>query len=185
MYELVKDLMVPISKFPKIKETATFAAAVLALEQAQLDYLAGRKEQRIVLVQDENGKIVGKLSPNDVIRGLEPLYETLDLQKVGSQVDTLELNAIQAMQKQTLLWNKPLDILCSAAKDVKVKDFARRPNQTQVIGSEENLNAALHRFVLFRHDSLFVREDKKLVGLLRFSDVYKEIGRRVKDVCQI
>lgn len=184
MHELVKDLMVPISKFPKIRETATFAAAVLALEQAQADYMAGRKEQRILLVQDEDGKIMGKLSPTDVIRGLEPRYETIDLQKAGAQVDSLELRTIQALQEQAMLWSKPLDDLCNAAKDVKVKDFSKRPNQSQVIEAGENLNAALHRFVLFRHDSLFVREDKKLVGLLRFSDVYREIGRRVKDVCK-
>ena len=185
MQDLVKDLMVPISKCPKIIDTATFAAAVLALEQAQLDYLSGKKEQRILLVQDDEGKIVGKLSPTDVIRGLEPRYETVVLSKAGAQVDNLELQAIHAMQEQAMLWSTPLNDLCLSAKDVRVKDFAKRPNLSQVIEAEDSLNTALHRFVMFRHDSLFVREDKRLVGVLRFSDVYREIARRVKDVCKL
>jgi len=36
---------------------------------------------------------------------------------------------------------------------------------------------------MFKHDSLFVMDGKKLTGVLRFSDVYKEIGRRIKESC--
>ena len=35
MEEHVKDFMVPIAKFPRISDTATFSGAVMALERAQ------------------------------------------------------------------------------------------------------------------------------------------------------
>ena len=50
---------------------------------------------------------------------------------------------------------------------------------------EESLNNAFHIFVMFRHDSLFVMDGNKLVGMLRFSDVYREIGRRIKETCRL
>jgi hypothetical protein len=90
---------------------------------------------------------------------------------------------IQPMKDQAMLWAKPLDDLCTTAKDVLVKDFIQAPKAHQVIDQEATLNNAFHRFVMFKHDSLFVMDGKKLVGLLRFSDVYREIGRKIKDTC--
>jgi len=183
MHQAVRDLMTPIGKFPRINDSATFAAAVLALEQAQQDYLSGRKEQRILLVQGADGKILGKLSPTDLIRGLEPNFDNVVDPRASSFISTGYV--IDAMKDLKLLWSKPLDDLCTTAKDVKIADFLRKPGHSQIIEAGESLNMALHRFVLYRHDSLFVMEDGKLVGLLRFSDVYREISRRMKDVCRL
>jgi len=44
------------------------------LETAQKRYLAGECRQRILLVEDEMEKIMGKLSPMDLLRGLETNY---------------------------------------------------------------------------------------------------------------
>ncbi|EPR33119.1 CBS domain containing protein [Alkalidesulfovibrio alkalitolerans DSM 16529] len=184
MNERVRDFMVPISKFPMISEAATFAGAVMALERAQEEYLSGKKEQRILLIQDDEGRIVGKLSPIDVVRGLEPDYDKLVDEQASSRVVNFDY-VIQSSKERALLWAKPLDDLCSLAKDVLVKDFIRHPTKSQTIESDEMLNIAFHRFVMFRHDSLFVMEDGKLVGLLRFSDVYREIVRRIKEVCRL
>ena len=183
MHETVNDLMTPIGKFPRINDTATFAAAVLALDQAQQEYAAGKREQRILLVQGADGKIVGKLSPTDVIRGLEPDFERFVDPQASSFISTGYV--IESMKNQAMLWAKPLDDLCSAAKDVRIRDFIRKPATSQVIGIGDTLNQAFHRFVMFRHDSLFVMDGAKLVGILRFSDVYREISRRLKDVCKL
>jgi len=183
MHDSVRALMVPSGKFPTIRDTATFSEAVLALEQAQQDYQTGKCEQRILLVQDQSGKVVGKLSPTDVIRGLEPDFDRIVNPKASSFISSGYV--IDAMKDLARLWSTPLDDLCATAKDVRVKDFLRKPAPSQVIGIDDTLNSALHRFVLLRHDSLFVTEGNRLVGLLRFSDVYREIGRRIKDVCSL
>ncbi len=179
----VKDFTAPIGKFPMISESATFAGAVMALERAQEEFMAGKREQRILLVCDSENKIVGKLSPVDVVRGLEPDFDKLVDPQASSFVSTAYV--IESMKDQTLLWSKPLDDLCRLAKEVKIKDFLRKPAPSQVIDAGDSLNLAFHRFVLHRHDSLFVKENNKLIGLLRFSDVYKEIVRKIKDVCRV
>lgn len=182
MESLVKDLAVPIAKFPRISDTATFSGAVMALERAQEEYLSGKREQRILLVTDSENKVVGKLSPLDVVRGLEPDYETLVDENASSRVENFDY-VIQPMRDQATLWSKPLDDLCARAKDIQVKDFLKPPKPHQIIAQDESLNAAFHRFVMFKHDSLFVMDGKKLTGMLRFSDVYREIGRRIRESC--
>ncbi|RPJ12936.1 MAG: hypothetical protein EHM37_08220, partial [Deltaproteobacteria bacterium] len=70
----MRDLMVPVEKFPKISDRASFYEALSALERAQETFLAGKSEQRILLVENEEGKVIGKLSPIDLLRGLERNY---------------------------------------------------------------------------------------------------------------
>ncbi|MCK9240982.1 CBS domain-containing protein [Desulfocurvus sp.] len=183
MNGFVKNYTVPVDKFPRISDSATFAEAVLALDKAQEEFASGKREQRILLVADDANKIVGKLSPLDVVRGLEPDFDSLVDAQASSFVSSGYV--IDAMKNQTLLWSTPLDDLCTTAKKTRVRDFLRKPGPSQVIEAEETLNIAFHRFVLFRHDSLFVTEHQKLVGMLRFSDVYREIAGRIKNVCGV
>ncbi|MCU0561713.1 MAG: hypothetical protein MUD16_16170 [Desulfobacterales bacterium] len=183
-HDFVRHYMVPIEKFPRIPDTATFSGAVIALEQAQEEYLAGKREQRILLVYDNENKIVGKLSPLDVVRGLEPDFDKFMKSTTSSQVAGFDY-VIRSMREKVTLWSKPLDDLCSKAIDVQVKDFLRPPSAQQLVRIGDSLNEAFHRFVLGRHDSLFVTDGPKLVGLIRFSDVYREIERRLKDVCRL
>lgn len=179
----VKSMMVPVEKFPRISQEVTFSEAVLALEKAQEDFIAGKQEQRILLVYDnENNKIVGKLTPIDVIRGLEPNY--------GKLVDTQSSIVrgfdwlISSMREQMQQISAPWDDLCTKVKDVRVKEFLRKPGPSQVVQTEDSMNEALHRYILGGHDSLFVMDGQKLVGVLRFSDVYREILDRIKFVCK-
>lgn len=60
----VRDLMRPIEEFPSISSQATFMEAAEALAEADKHFLAGRATQRILLVYDKAGKIVGKTSPH-------------------------------------------------------------------------------------------------------------------------
>lgn len=182
--EKVRDWMKPLHKFPMVPDTATIAAAVLALEKAQEDYVSGKRECRTLLVYDQNNRIVGKLTPIDVVRGLEPNYDNVVNPKhtafswdFGFVIDT--------MREKAVLWSKPIDDLCVRAQDVRVKDFIKSPLQSQTVQADDTLNDAFHHFVMAKHDTLFVLENKKLIGILRFSDVYREISRRLKEVCRI
>jgi len=191
MYEkqqdYVKHYMVPTEKFPMIPDTATFGGAILALEQAQEDFAAGKREQRILLVHDKDHKIVGKLSPLDVIRGLEPDFLKIIDPALSSHDITKSYDYVTHSMREKLvhLWTKPLDDLCAKAKDVRVKDFLRSPHPNQIVQAGDSLNEVFRRFALGRHDSLFVTDKQNLVGMIRFSDVYKEIVRRIKDVCRV
>lgn len=180
----VEDLMVPVDKFPVISQEATLRETILALDKAEQEFASGAREQRILLVLDEKSDVLGKLTPKDVIRGLEPNYARL----MTTQAASLASNYKYIMNSQSLLelqdlTTTPWDDLCAKGKDIKIKDFLIKPPLTQVVQVGDSLNKALHRFILGKHHSLFVTDGQRLVGLLRFTDVYRVILSRIKYVC--
>ncbi len=180
---LVMDLMIELSKFPAISRDSLFIEAHAALEKAHDDYLSGRSKFRTLLVHDEKGSIVGKLSPMDLVQGLEPKYaDVIDPNRLKFK-DTLYV--IQSMKQQKVLWDKPLDNLCQVAQNTRIRDFLKFPTEGHKVKKDESLDSALHLFVVARHDSLFVVEGAKLVGLLLFSDVYKYISDKIKHSCSL
>jgi Mg2+/Co2+ transporter CorC len=178
----VSDLMIPKERFARISCTATFYEALKALENAQKKYLSGESEQRILLVEDEGGKVMGKLSPIDLLRGLETNYHRMDTQKILSRFG---LNYIwKSMQEDYNLWGDPFEDLCRKAVTLRIKDFIEAPPEGQCVSAHDTLVKCFHRFVMNRHDALFVVEGDNIVGLLRFSDVYRRASQ-VMNECAV
>jgi CBS domain-containing protein len=177
--QMVRDLMTPIENFHRISKDASLIDAILVLESAQKDMAAGKANQRIVVVENEKGEVVGKISPSNVIRGLEPGYENIVSLSRESRAHAVDY-VINTMKYHALLWSKPTEDICATVKDVKVKDFYNQPTEGQTIQIDDTLDKALHCIVLGRHRSLFVMDRGKVVGLLQFSKVYSEICEQVK-----
>jgi len=179
----VKDLMVGLDGFHSISVDATFIEAHAALEKAREKFQAGETKYRVLLVEDENGHVVGKLSPMDLIQGLEPRYSNIiDPNRLRFK-DALYV--IQSMKQQKVLWDKPLENLCRTAQDTRIKDFLTLPGEGHQISVDSYLDEALHLYVVGRHDSLFVMDGSKLVGLLVFADVYDFISGKITAECQL
>jgi hypothetical protein len=176
----VSELMRPVSDFPRISNQATFMEAVDALEKAQQAFSSGKAPQRILLVYDEAGQIVGKLSPMDFMQGLEPNYDKIDSLKTVSHY-RLAQGTLEAMKEQFRLWQEPLAELCKKAYTVKIANFVKMPSPDHMVKAEDKMDDAFHLFVVGRHDSLFVKEGEKIVGLIRFSDVYKKIAQTMRE----
>jgi hypothetical protein len=175
----VHDLMVPADKFPKLSNRSSFYEALTALEIAQQKFLSGEAEQRILLVEDDDHKIVGKLSPVDLLRGLETSYSRVIAEKTLSSFGFA--NIWKTMQEDYNLWGNPFKDLCRKAANVQIKDFLRGPSEEQSVEADDPMAKCFHLFVMNRHDSLFVLEGEEIIGLLRFSDVYLEVTRVMKE----
>jgi Mg2+/Co2+ transporter CorC len=176
----VRDLMVPVDQFPRISHSASFFDAVTALEVAQEKYLSGKSAQRILLVEDDQGMIIDKISPIDLLRGLETNYNRVDAEKCLSRFG---LSYIwRSMQDDYQLWENPFKDLCRKAQEVQVKDIIKGVSKGQSVRADDNLAKCFHLFVMNRHDSLFVVEgDEMIIGLLRFSDVYRKSSMIMKE----
>jgi len=175
----VQELMVSTDEFPKISDNTSLFDALFALEKAQEAFLSGKAGQRVLLVEDEQEQIIGKISPKDLIRGLEKKYNEVNVE------ETLEKFGLKYiwnnMQKDFSLWESPFKDLCRKAADVHVKNFVNIPGEGQTVDVADNISKCFHLFVVNRHDTLFVMEKKQFVGLLRFSDVYREVSRTMKE----
>jgi CBS domain-containing protein len=175
----VRDFMVPVDEFPKISNQATFYEALMALEDAQEKYLAGENKQRILLVEDKNGKVVGKISPFDMLRGLEPSYDQIEEEE---KLPSTGLSyALKAIGRQYRLWQTPFADLCKKAKDIKIKDFVKASPEHKAVQIDDRLIKAFNLFIMGRYDSLFVYDGDEIVGLVKFSDVYEDIKETMKE----
>jgi CBS domain-containing protein len=175
----VKELMVPLAEYATVSQEATLSEAVVALKEAQNRVGTDRDKHRALLVLDNKGRVVGKLSQWDVIKGIEPKYDTIkelkDTSRYGFSPDF-----IRSMLNEYGLWRKPLDHLCRKAAEQKVKEMMVTPHENEYVKEEATLDEAIHQLVVGRHQSLLVTRDGEIVGILRLSDVFKYICERIE-----
>jgi hypothetical protein len=175
---IVKELMVPIHAYESIPEEATLGEAALALKQA-LDASEKQHDRHWAVVAGENGEMVGLVTPLDVLRGLEPMYD----QVLGSERISLSgfsREFLRSMLDSYRFWDKPFAEICGKAVNRKVKEFMYVPTHGEYVNENASLDEGLHRLIMGRHDALLVTKGKSVVGVLRLRDVYREAEKLIE-----
>ena len=176
---MVKDLMVPLSEYATVPETASLKEAVVALEEIQ-DERFGRIPHRAVLVMNDQKRIVGKVSQWDIVRSLEPRYKEIgefhQLSRFGFSVDFIE-----NMQKTYNLWQKSPKNIIDITSNTCVADIMYTPSEDEYVAEDSSLQVAIHQMVVGHHQSLLVIRNGRVVGVLRFSDVFAEVSKLIRD----
>ena len=179
----VKDLMLPLAEYAIVPEEATLGEAIFALEKAQKEFDPSRHRHRAILVLDKDKKVVGKISMLDVLKGLEPKYGKIShmgmLSRAGFSSDFL-----QSMLDQHALWAEPFKDICSKAAKLKVRNFMYTPCEGEYVDEGATLSQAIHQLVMGHHHSLLVTRGDEIVGILRLSDVFREICEEIK-ACEL
>ncbi len=178
----VKDLMVSLSEYATVSEEATLYEAVLALEEAQekFEEKHTRYRHRAILVLDNGGNVVGKISQLDALKALEPKYqEMLD----GKKSHKLGIPKIfmETVVEDFQLFANPLDDICRKAGERNVKTFMSTPTEGEYIAEDASLDIAIHQFVSGQHQSLLVTRGNIIVGILRLTDVFAAVFHKMKE----
>jgi len=135
----IKNLMVPLSEYASVSQDATLYEAVIALEKTQRMFHHHLYPHRAVIVLDEGGHAIGKLSQWDLIKAIEPRYnEITDAQSLTRF--GFKANFIRDMVDSYGLWQKPLDNLCERASKIKVKDVMYTPAEGEYVEEDATLN---------------------------------------------
>ncbi|MGD9076574.1 MAG: CBS domain-containing protein [Desulfobacteraceae bacterium] len=172
----VEDLMVPIEEYVTVNEDATLYEAVKTLEKAQeeLDRKRYHYLHREILVLDKNRKVLGKISQLDVLWALEPKYKAMGdmrhLSRTGFSVDF-----IKSMMEKYALCEIPFTEMCRTAANLKVKEFMYSPTEGEYVEADASLCEAIHILLMGQHQKLLVTRDGEIVGVLRLTDVFKEV----------
>lgn len=175
----VSELMVPIAEYATVPQDASLNEAVLALENAQQHVQESREKHRAILVLDKNGHVVGKIDQWTVLWAIEPRYKQIgDIRETSRYGFSPEF--LRSMVESVGLWQKPLENLCKKAAAINVKEIMQAPAATEFIQEDSSLDQALHQMVMGRHASLLVKKGETVVGVLRQSDIFKEICDRMK-----
>ncbi len=182
----VKDLMIPLEEYATINEDATLYDAVVALEKAQAEFEKSQNtyKHRAVLVYNKKGKIVGKLSQLDILKGLEPKYNQAAADSGRMMTSGFSRNFLRSLVQQFSLWDKPMADICRKAAKLHVKDCMYLPEEGEFVDVEDGLDVAVHQLVMGRHQSLLVVKNREIMGILRLTDVFKEVANTIKS-CNI
>jgi CBS domain-containing protein len=179
----IKDLMVPRSEYAVINENSTIYEAVLALEKAQQEFDQTKYRHRGMLVENDTHVIVGKVGQLDILRALEPKYEEMKSKDAPEGVSKFGFSKqfLLSMMDTYSLFDHPLNEICKKAGAQKISNYMHRLTEGEFIESTATLDQAIHLLVIGHHQSLLVIEQKKIIGVIRLTDVFAAVFHAMKE----
>jgi CBS domain-containing protein len=175
----VKELMVPLEAYATVTREATLREAIIALERAQVTLDPSRHKHRAILVLDESGKVVSKITMKNILMALEPNYGKMEgtgvLERSGYSPDL-----IRSMLENNALWTEPLQFFHERAAKLKVGDLIHAPSEDEYIDENATLGEAIHQMIVSPYLSLLVTSGDEVLGILRLSDIFAKICEVIK-----
>lgn len=176
----VQEIMVPLDEYATVAEDATLAEAFGAVEESLQKCAERVYKHRALVALNREGRVVGKLSQLDVLRGLEPKRRRFNGHQSGLSRHGLTMDYVKHMVESNQPHRRPLQGLCDKAAELRVRDIMSTPQEGEYVTTDTSLDEAVHRLVEGGHHSLLVTEGDRVVGVLRSSDVFVLVGRAVR-----
>lgn len=164
--KLVKEICVPISEYPHIKESVSVKEAFRILRKS---FEEGRG-YRTILVIDEKNQLKGLLAMNDLIQAVEPRF--LKVMKPDAfQGPPLEYPAL------TLIWQELFSERCKEEAKKPVKEVMNPVKSS--ITLEDSIAKAAYLLIMTNAHVLPVIDKERVTGVVRLVDIFNEIARIV------
>ena len=159
----VKELMIPLADYPHIPYWFTLRQAMAIVREAVIKF-EGSFEPRAVLVFDEKYQLMGIVTLRDIIKGLEPrfMHETT-LVKADPNLTVLMGNLLGPGMREAS--QKPVSEVMSPIK--------------VTIQGNDPLAKAIFMMIQENVGMMPVVQDGKVTGMVRLSDLFKEISDMV------
>ncbi len=181
MNSIVKDLMVPISDYATISEGATLLEAVIALENAKAGLTNKDCPHWVVLILNNEEKVVGKLSQINVLIALETRNEEM---KNIEQISRFGFSAkyITTLREDAYLKRESFDKLYTDPEvmNMRVEDFMKVIAANDFIDENTSVATAAHQMSARKRLSMLVTSEEEVIGVLRLSDVFTAVINTVK-----
>jgi len=184
----VKDIMSRIDEYEKIDQDARLCDALMILRK-NFEKIENQHPQglhKTLIVVDSSGKIVGKLSVYDLIRGLvpeeakkpehwRPFYNVLT-----SRAQSVE-NEVKTMQERFQWLHTTFFDLVKRETQKRVKDVMTESHP--LLDEEDPLNKAV--YVMFKEHirQPMVVKDGEIVGMISIMDLFPELLDIAGDRC--
>jgi CBS domain-containing protein len=156
----VKELMIPLEDYPHIPYWFTLRQAMAIVREANIKF-EGTFEPRAVLVFDEKYQLMGILTLRDIIKGLEPRFMH-------------ETALIKADPNLTVLMG---DLFGPSMREASQKPVSEVMSPIKVtVQGEDPLAKAIFLMIKEGVGMMPVIQDSKVAGMIRLSDLFKEIS---------
>ncbi|MEN3028627.1 MAG: CBS domain-containing protein [Aquificaceae bacterium] len=159
-----RELMVSIEDYPTLNHKKSLKEAFLLLKES----LEAGKDYRNVIVLGDRGELLGVLSMMDLVEGLLPSFLREPKAYQGH---------LQEDPGLSLIWQEILADAPRVSSERKVSEVLQ-PVEV-FLNPEDPLTKAVYYLARHRLTLLPVVEGGKVVGVVRFLDVFKEISRVV------
>jgi CBS domain-containing protein len=159
----VKELMIPLEDYPHIPYWFTLRQAMAIVREAAIKF-EGSFEPRAVLVFDEKYQLMGMLTLRDIIKGLEPRFMH-------------ETALVKSDPNLTVLMG---DLFGPGMREASQKPVSEvmSPIKITVQGSDP-IAKALFLMIKEGVGVMPVIQESKVAGMIRLSDLFKEISDMV------
>jgi len=165
----VRDVMIPLARYPSIRDTATLRDAVTLMETAELEVQGRRSLPRVLLVFDEINVLVGYVRRRDLMLGMEPKFLVVQplayrkkLFDVAVDPNLSELShdrVVQGIREQA---GRPItDVL--------------QPIET-VVQADDHIMKAIYEMVSQDLTMIPVVDGGPLVGVIRSVELFHEMA---------
>jgi CBS domain-containing protein len=151
-----KDLMIPLEDYPHVPYWFTLGQAVIIVREAAIKF-EGAFEPRALLVFDEKYHLLGILTLKDLVRGLEG-----------------ELVKGRDPDREAVSWEELLGSDLKKQAQKPVSEFMSPFKVT--VNTGDSLVKALSLMLRESVERIPVLEDGKVAGLIRLSDLFREIS---------
>jgi DNA-binding NarL/FixJ family response regulator len=159
----IKDLMIPLEDYPHIPYWFTLRQAMAIVREAAIKF-EGSFEPRAVLVFDEKYQLMGMLTLRDIIRGLEPKFAK-------------DTGLIKADPSLAVLMG---DMFGPNMKEQSQKAVSEVMSPIKVtVNGDDPITKALFLMIQENVGMMPVLLDKKVVGMVRMNELFKEISEVV------
>lgn len=174
-YRTVEEIMVPIDKYPQVRDTMTLRDAIEVLEGFQIQNADGKMSSpRILLVLNEAGQFVGVLRRRDILRGLEPGFMVRS--KVPHQRTAFEVVVDSNLSE--LSYDKiTQQMIHHAGRSVRSYMVPIR----ETLNHDDHLVKAINQIVDSDRSVIPVLKDGRVIGILRTLDVMHEIRKYLEN----
>lgn len=174
----VKDIMIPLEQYSTVREDATLSDAVNALKEAQNIHNRSHDAHRAILVvTKKEGHVIGKISQMDVIRSLEPNYNSIMAGQPQAGRVGFSNRFLKLLADDYKLWKEPLSEICSKARNIPVTRIMYKPSsESEFVHENATIDEAIHQLVMGHHKSLLVIRRGRITGILRLTDVFSSVA---------
>ena len=183
--KIVKDLMVPVDDCGTVHQDKTIGEAIQTLKQTRDRQRVPEAafKYRVLLVLDDDHRIVGKLGHTDIVLKIDPRYQGDERSHAIAHTSTAGLSPalLNSLVHWDSLWNESFEQRCRKVLKLSVKECMCAATCEDFVMETDLLEAAMHKLATGRHHSLLVTRDDGVVGILRLTDVFEQIARAVGD----
>ena len=168
--QTVRDIMLPLSAFPCMKENGTVEEAIQQLRSFCPTGSTGPCGFSELMVVDDQGRLVGRVTQQGILRVLfSTLLDSVDIKKFeGKTTEYSEL---------TILLNGVM--LKEGVNHLNASLAAVIDKGIRVLPATSDLIHAMSVMVICRETVLPVEENNKLVGVVKLAEVFGALGDKL------